>query len=52
MQALLWNTLYKYVRYKQKNVWKDSVETIVDSYGILRLNEKHIEEGLDHRKLQ
>ena len=27
----------------------DGVETIVDNDGILRLNEKHIEEGLDHK---
>ena len=28
------------------------IETIVDNDGILLLNEKHIEEGLDHKKLQ
>ena len=31
---------------------KIGVETIVDNGGILRLNEKHIKEGLDHKSLQ
>ena len=38
--------------YKQKNIWKNGVETIVDNDGILSLNEKYIEEGLDHKNLQ
>ena len=32
--------------YKRKDI-----ETIVDNDGILRLNEKHIAEGLDHKNL-
>ena len=31
---------------------KIGVETIVDNGGILRLNEEHIKEGLDHKSLQ
>ena len=30
----------------------NGVETIVDNDGILWLNEKHIEEGLDHNNLR
>ena len=35
-----------------KTYERNDVETIVESDGILRLNEKRIEEGLDHKKLQ
>ena len=31
---------------------RNGIETIVDSDGILWLNEKRIEEGLDHKKLR
>ena len=31
---------------------RNGIETTVDNDGILRLNEKHIEEGLDHKSLQ
>ena len=31
---------------------RNGVETIVDSDGILRLNKKHIEEGLNHKDLR
>ena len=31
---------------------KETVERIVDNDGILWLNEKHIEEGLNHKNLQ
>ena len=31
---------------------RNGVETIVDSDGILFLNEKYIEEGLDHKSLR
>ena len=37
--------------YKQRDEWKNGVETIVDSDEVLWLNEKHIEEGLDHKYL-
>ena len=30
---------------------RNGVETVVDSDGMLWLNEKHIEEGLDHKSL-
>ena len=31
---------------------RNGIETIVDNDGISRLNEKHIEEGLDHKNLR
>ena len=37
---ILQNTLQKYGWYKQRNVWKNGIEKIIDNYGILRLNEK------------
>ena len=33
----------------KKTYERNAVETIGDSDGILSLNEKHIEEGLDHK---
>ena len=36
----------------RKRYERNGVETIVDIDRILRLNEIHIEEGLDHKKLQ
>ena len=39
---ILQNTLQKYGWYKQRNVWKNGIEKIIDNYGILRLNEKKI----------
>ena len=36
----------------RKTYERNGIETIVDNDGILRLNEKHIEEGLDHKKVQ
>ena len=44
--------LYKYGWYKQKSIWRNDIETIADSDGILWLNEKHIEEGLDYKHLR
>ena len=35
----------------RKTYKRNGVETIVDSNGILWVNEKHIEEGLDHKNL-
>ena len=46
---LLRDTQNKYGWYKQKNVWKNGIETIIDNDGILRSDEKHIEEVLDHK---
>ena len=31
---------------------RNGIKTIVDNDGVLRLNEKHIEEGLDHKNRQ
>ena len=31
---------------------RNGIETIVDNDGILSLNEKNVEEGLDHKNLQ
>ena len=36
----------------RKTYKRNGIETIVDNDGILWLNEKHIEEGLDHKKLR
>ena len=36
----------------RKTYESNSIETIVDNDGILQLNEKHIEEGLDHKNLR
>ena len=36
----------------EKTCEKNGVETIVDSDGILWLNEKNIEQGLDHKNLR
>ena len=47
---ILWNILYKYGWYKQKDFEQNGVETYCD--GILWLNEKHMKEGLDHKYLQ
>ena len=46
---LLRNILYEYDWYRQKNILKNGVETVRDSDGIWRLNEKYIREGLDHK---
>ena len=35
----------------RKTYKRNGMETIVDNDGILRLNEKHVEEGLDQKKL-
>ena len=35
----------------RKNYERNGIETKVDNDGILWLNDKHIEEGLGHRKL-
>ena len=35
----------------KKTYDRNGIETIVDNHGILWLNEKHIEEGLDHKHL-
>ena len=34
-----------------KHEWKNGIETILDNDGILWLNEKHLEERLDHKNL-
>ena len=31
---------------------RNDVETVVNNYGILQLNEKHLEERLDHKNLR
>ena len=36
----------------RKTYESNSIETIVDNDGILQLNEKDIEEGLDHKNLR
>ena len=35
----------------KKTYKRNSIETIVANDGILRLNERYIEEGLDHKNL-
>ena len=35
----------------RKKYERSDIETIIDNDGILRLSEKHIEEGLDHKNL-
>ena len=35
----------------RKTYERNSIETIVDNDQILWLNEKHIQKGLDHKKL-
>ena len=47
---LLWNIL-NIVDIKRKMYEKSDVETIVDTDEILWLNERHIEEGVDHKNL-
>ena len=42
-------TIYDW--YKQRNAWKNGVEIIIDNDGILWLNEKHIDERLDNKRL-
>ena len=37
---------------RRKTYETNGIETIVDNDGILRLNEKHVEKGLDHKNLQ
>ena len=36
----------------RKTYERNGIETIVDNDGVLSLNKKHIEEGLDHKDLQ
>ena len=48
---LLWNRLFKYGWYKQKNVWKNGTKIIADNDGILWSNEKQMEQGLEHKNL-
>ena len=51
---ILWNIkiiLYKNVDINRKKYERNGIETIVNSDGILWLNEKHIEERLDHKHL-
>ena len=36
----------------RKTYERNDIEKIVDNDGILRLNEKYIEQGLDHKKLR
>ena len=42
----------KMVDISRKKYGRNGIETIVDNDGILWLNEKYIEEGLDHKDLQ
>ena len=49
---LLWNILINMVDIIRKKYERFCVRTIVDSAGILWLNEKHAEEGLDDKILQ
>ena len=37
---------------RRKTYETNGIETIADNDGILRLNEKHVEKGLDHKNLQ
>ena len=37
---------------RQKTYEINGIKAIVDNYGILWLNEKHIEDGLDHKNLR
>ena len=48
---MLWNLLYKYGSYNKRSVDKYGLETIVDSNGILWLNERHIEDRLNNKYL-
>ena len=48
----MWKTLYKYGWYKQRSYERNSIEIIGDNNGILWLNKKHVEEGLDHNNLR
>ena len=48
---LLWNRLFKYGWYKQKNVWKNGTKIIADNDGILWSNEKQMKQGLEHKNL-
>ena len=41
----------KMVNISREKYERNGIETIVDNDGILWLNEKHIEEGLDHKNL-
>ena len=43
------NTIYKYDWISRKTHKGNFIETIVNNDEILWLNEKHIEEGLDHK---
>ena len=49
----MWNILYKYGWYKQKNVWKNGIETEYCETEYWRdiVAEKHIKEGLGHKHL-
>ena len=49
---MLFNILYRYGWYKQRNVSKNGVETIADDDEILWLHEKHIEQVLDWKNLR
>ena len=42
----------KHGGYKLKKYERNGVETITDSYKILRLDEKHFKKWLDHKKSQ
>ena len=46
------NTIYKYDWISRKTHKRNCIETIVNNDEILWLNEKHIEEGLDHKNVQ
>ena len=48
---MLLNILNKHGWYKQRNIWINGAGTTVDNECILWLNEKLIEEGLDHQNV-
>ena len=52
MLKLLWDTLCKYGWYKQENVWKKWRKHSIYNDRILWLNEKYIEEGLNHKNVR
>ena len=48
----MWTHYKNIVDLSRKTYERGGIETIVDNDGILWLDEKHIEEGLDHKNLQ
>ena len=52
IQKPLWNTLSNMVDIRKIMYQRNFAETIEDSDGTFCLNEKHIEDGSDHKNLQ